>query len=163
LFRPAVSTEHRLVTDRHGHRVIASIGSSYRHVSFMRICNCRIFRIFQQNAHIAYFPLQKLAFSTAILKLFIVFLLPTSIRFRYLDRLVANRMAPSMCTDPRGSRWGGWFQAILCHISAYFHRIFGVNIRSAYLLKRRIENTPVHSVARVEMKTTTSARGVTTV
>ena len=26
------------------------------HVSFMRICDCRIFRIFQQSAHIAYFP-----------------------------------------------------------------------------------------------------------
>ena len=26
-----------------------------RHVSFVRICNCRIFRIFQQSAHITYF------------------------------------------------------------------------------------------------------------
>ena len=32
----------------------------------------------------------------AILKLF-VFLLPISIMFRYLDHLVANKMAPSMC------------------------------------------------------------------
>ena len=31
-----------------------------------------------------------------------VFLLPISIRFRYLDHLVANRMAPSMCLDPCG-------------------------------------------------------------
>jgi len=43
--------------------------------------------------------LHKLAFSTAILILF-VFLLPIYIRFRYLDHLVANRMAPSMCLDP---------------------------------------------------------------
>ena len=81
--------------------------------------------IFQQSAHISYFFPHKLALSTAILLLF-VFLLPISIRFRYLDHLVANRMAPSMCPDPCGTRWGSWFQAILCHISAYFHRIFGV-------------------------------------
>jgi len=36
----------------------------------------------------------KVAFSTALLTLF-VFLLPISIRLRYLDHLVANRMAPS--------------------------------------------------------------------
>jgi len=58
---------------------------------------CRIFRIFQRNAHIAYF------FPTAILILF-VFLLPPSIRFRYLDHLVANRIAPSMCLDPCETR-----------------------------------------------------------
>ena len=55
-----------------------------------------------------------------------MFLLPISIRFCYLDHLVANRMAPSMCPDPCGTRWGSWFQAILYHISAYFRRIFGV-------------------------------------
>jgi len=69
------------------------------------------------------FP-HKLAFSTAFLILF-VFLLPISIRFRYLD-LVANRLAPSMCPDPCGMRWGSWFQAILYHISTYFCRLFGV-------------------------------------
>ena len=58
---------------------------------------CHIFRIFQRNAHIAYF------FLTAILILF-VFLLPPSIRFRYLDHLVANRIAPSMCLDPCETR-----------------------------------------------------------
>jgi len=47
-------------------------------VSFMRICNCCIF---QQSAHIAYFP-HKLAFSVAILIL-LVFLLPISITFHY--------------------------------------------------------------------------------
>ena len=43
------------------------------------------------------FP-HKMAFSTAIL-IFFVFLLPLSIRFRYLDHLVANRMAPSMWNE----------------------------------------------------------------
>jgi len=57
---------------------------------------CRVFRIFQQGAHIAHFFPQKLAFLMAILILF-VSLTPISIRFRYLDHLVANRMAPSMC------------------------------------------------------------------
>jgi len=68
----------------------------------------------------------KLAFSTAILILF-VFLLPISIMFRYLDHLIANRLAPSMCPDPCGTRWGSWFQGILYHISAYL-----VFVRSAY-------------------------------
>ena len=49
-----------------------------------------------------FFP-HKLAFSTAVLILFL-FLLPISIRFRYLDHLVANRMALSMCPDPCGMR-----------------------------------------------------------
>jgi len=65
--------------------------------------------------------------STAILVLFVFLLrLPISTGFRYFDHLVANRMAPSMCpADPCGTRWGSWFQAILCRISAYFRRIFG--------------------------------------
>jgi len=96
----------------------------------MRICNCCIFRIFQQGLHIACFS-HKLAFMTAILILF-VFLLPISIRFRYRDHLVANRMAPSMCPDPSGTRRGSWFQPVLCHISAAIWRlcdplIFGKN------------------------------------
>ena len=44
------------------------------------------------------FP-HKLAFSTSILILF-VFLLPVSIRFRYLNHLATDRMAPSMCPVP---------------------------------------------------------------
>ena len=68
-----------------------------------------------------------MAFSTANLILF-VFLLPISIRFHYIDHLVANRMAPSMCPDPSGTRCGSWFQAILCHMCAYFLLVF---IRSA--------------------------------
>jgi len=45
---------------------------------------------------------------------------PISTRFRYLDHLTANRMAPSMCLDPCGTGWGSWFQAILYHISAAY-------------------------------------------
>jgi len=57
-------------------------------------------------AHVAYFFPHKLAFSTAILILF-MFLLPISTRFRYLDHPFANRMAPSVCPpDPSGTRWG---------------------------------------------------------
>ena len=44
--------------------------------------------------------------------------LPISIMFCHLDHLVANRMAPSMCPNHCGTRWGSWFQAILYHISA---------------------------------------------
>ena len=76
-----------------------------------------VFRIFHQSAHIAYFPPHKLALSTAIL-IFTMFLLPISITFHYLDHLVANRMAPSMCPATYGRRPGSLFQAILYHISA---------------------------------------------
>jgi len=79
----------------------------------------------KQSICISHILPHKLAFSTAILILF-VFVLPISIRFRYLDHLVANRMAPSTCPDLWGTRRGSWFLAILCHISAYFCRIFGV-------------------------------------
>ena len=65
------------------------------------------------------FDSHKLAFSTAILTFF-VFLLPISIRFHYLDHLVANRMAPSICLNSCGTRWGSWFQAVLYHISAAY-------------------------------------------
>jgi len=46
----------------------------------------------QQSAHIAIFP-HKLAFSTAILILFVL-LLRIYVKFCYLDHLVDNRMAP---------------------------------------------------------------------
>jgi len=42
-----------------------------------------------------------------------------------------NRMAPSLCLDPCGTRWGSWFQAILCHISAAYL----VFMRSAYFFQ----------------------------
>jgi len=54
-------------------------------------------RIFQQSAHIAYFFPHKLAFSTAI-SIFVMFLLPISTTFRYLEQIFVNRMAPSMCS-----------------------------------------------------------------
>jgi len=87
-----------------------------------------------------------LAFSTAILILF-VFLLPISIRFRYLDHLIANRIAPSMCLDPCGTRWDSWFQAILYHICAYFCRIFGVYAVHIFL-KCHIKPTCLFETAR---------------
>ena len=85
-----------------------------RHISFMRICNCRIFRLLLHFSHISakwayriFFP-HKLAFLTANL-IFFVFQLYISTTFRYLSHLVANRMAPSMCLDPCGTRCSGWF------------------------------------------------------
>ena len=101
---------------------------------------CHIFCIFQQSAHIAYFFPHKLAFLTAILTFF-VFLLPISIRFHYLDHPVAIRMAPSMCLDPCGMRWGCWFQAIMYHISAAYLMFMS----SAYFFKCRIKLTCLSS------------------
>jgi len=96
----------------------------------MRIYDCRIFRLLPHFLHISakcayrFFP-HKQVFLTANFNI-AVFLLPISIRFRYLDHLVASRMAPSVCPDPWGTRWGSWFQAILYHVSAYFRHTFGV-------------------------------------
>jgi len=112
-----------------------------RHVSFVQICDCRIFHLLPHFSHIsakcAYriFP-QKLALSMAVLIL-CVFLLPISVRFHYLDHLIANRMAPSMCPDPCGTRWGSWFQEILYNISATYL----VFMRSAHFLKCSIKMT----------------------
>jgi len=98
-------------------------------------------------AYRIFFP-HKLAFSTSVFILFL-FLLPISIRFRYLDHLVANRMevASSMCLNPCGTRWGSWFQAVLRHISAYVRRIYFVFMRSAYFFKCRIKLTCLAAVA----------------
>jgi len=62
----------------------------------------------------------------AILTFFVFLLgLPISIRFRYLDHLVANIMGPCVRipVEPDG---GSWLQAILYRISAYFKGMFGV-------------------------------------
>jgi len=115
---------------------------SNRRVSFMRTCDCRILRLLLHLSHISakcayriFFP-HKLAFSTAILVLF-VSILPVSIRFRYLNHLVANGMAPSMCPEYSGPLWsverGGvvgfeQFCTIFPHISAAYL----VFMRSAY-------------------------------
>ena len=86
----------------------------YTGMSVLRICDCHTFRLLLHFLHISTkctYPIffsHTLAFSTAILILF-VFLLPISIRFRYLDHLVDNRMAPSTCPDPCGKIWGSWF------------------------------------------------------
>jgi len=107
----------------------------FRHVSFMWISDCHMFCILPHFSHISaksaycmFFHINW-HFLTAILILF-VFLLPISIRFRYLDHLVANRMAPSMCVDPCGTRWGSWFQAVLYRISVAYLAF----MRSAYFL-----------------------------
>ena len=92
------------------------------------LCYCRIFAYFGK-VRISHIFLHKLAFSTAVLILFVI-LLPISIRFRYLDHLIANRMAPSMCPNPCGTRWRSWFQAILYHISAAYLAF----MRSAYFI-----------------------------
>jgi len=99
--------------------------------AFSHILAKRAYRIFLPH---------KLAFSTTILVLF-VFLLPISIRFRYVDHLVANRMAPSMCPDPCGTRWGSRFQAILYRISAASL----VFMRSAYFSKMSHKKTDMPS------------------
>ena len=62
----------------------------------------------------------------------VVVLLPISIRFHYLDHLVAIRMASSMCPDPCGTIWGCWFQAILYHILAAYL----VFIQSAFFFEK---------------------------
>ena len=83
-------------------------------------------RIFQQCAYRISFP-HKLASSTAILILFVI-LLPISNRFRYLDHLVANSMAPSMCPDPRTpvERDGVLgFKQFWYNIFAYYCHMFG--------------------------------------
>jgi len=109
----------------------------------MRIYDGRIFlHIVTKFSYRIFFS----AFSTAIL-IFFVFLLPISNRFRYLDHLVANRMAPSMCPDPCGTRWGSRLQAILNHISAYFWRIFGVYAVRMFFKKCHIKLTPKLSAA----------------
>jgi len=79
------------------------------------ICDCHIS---VKCAYCIFFSTE-IGISTAVL-IFFVFLLPISIRFRYLEHLAANRMALSMCLDPCGTRWSSWFQAILYHISAAY-------------------------------------------
>ena len=87
------------------------------------------------KVHIPYFFRINWHISAAILIL-IVFLLPIYIRFRYLDHLVANRMASSMCLDPCGMRWGSWFQTFLYHIST----TFGVYVVCALLVSWLIDS-----------------------
>ena len=108
-----------------------------RHVSFMRLPHISLIAAYFSKVHIScVFFSRKLVLLTTILILF-VFLLPTSIRFRYLGHLIANRMAPSMCLGPCGTRWGSWFQVILYHISAAYM----VFMWSAYFFKRCIKLT----------------------
>jgi len=106
-----------------------------RHVSFMRICDCRIFRLLPHFSQI----LAKCAY-----RIFsrlnwhfdgnfnIICVLPISTRFCYLDHLVANRMTPSMCPELRtpmerdGVVGFKQFRTIFPHIQYILRRIFGV-------------------------------------
>jgi len=64
------------------------------------------FFAYSSKVHISHIFPHKLAFSTAILIFFVFPLgLPIVIRFRYIDHLVANRMAPSMCPDHVATKW----------------------------------------------------------
>jgi len=69
-----------------------------RHVSFVRTAIATFLHISAKCTYCIFSP-HKLAFSTAILTLYVV-LLPISIRFHYLDHLVANRMALSNASGP---------------------------------------------------------------
>jgi len=89
------------------------------------LCDCCIFRFLSHFLHVlakcAYcIFLHKLAFSTAILTLF-VFILPISVRFRYLDCPVAKRMATPMCLEPLWNEIGiiSFKQFCTYYISAY--------------------------------------------
>jgi len=86
------------------------------------------------------FP-HKLAFSTAIFKILFVFLLPISVRFRYLDQLLANRMAPSCVrttVEPDGVVGFKQFCTIIFpHISAAYLAF----VRSAYFLVKMPHKT----------------------
>jgi len=106
------------------------LNAGVRHVSVMpHILLIATFSHISAKCSYRIFLPHKLAFLTAILILF-VFLLLISIRFRYPDHLVAKKMAPSMCPDPRGTRWSSWFRAILYHVSVYL-----VFMRSANFFK----------------------------
>ena len=83
-----------------------------------------------------------MAFSTDV-SIFSVFLLPISIRIRYRDHLVANRMAPSMCPDTCETRWGSWFQAIPYHYSRRIFGVYAVRIFKKMLHKTDVPNCKV--------------------
>ena len=80
----------------------------YKYAIEAYIAYCHIFAYFSKVCTSHIFP-HKLAFSTALLMLF-VFLLPISIRFPYLDHLVASRMAPSQSRPLRNDRVVGFKQ-----------------------------------------------------
>ena len=108
----------------------------YTNMRLLHISLIVTFFAYFSKVHTSHIFPHKLAFLREFLTLF-AFLLPISIRFHYLDHLVTNRMAPSTCPDPCGTRWGSWFPAILYHISAA-HLVF---MRSDIFLKCRIKMT----------------------
>ena len=74
-----------------------------RNMRLLHISHIATFFVYFRKVRISHIFPHKLAFATAILVLF-VFLLPIAIRFCYLEHLVANRMAPSMCLNPCRTR-----------------------------------------------------------
>jgi len=103
------------------------------------------------KVHISHILPHKLAFSTEIFNNTCV----SVTYFYYLDHLVANRMAPTMCLDLCGTRWGSWFQAILYHISAYL-----VFMRHKNDMRKQIRATKVKCVAYKWLHTFLSRPGV---
>jgi len=83
------------------------------HASFMQTWDCCIFH---HSVHITYFPTQ-IGISDGN---FIT--ICASVRFHYLDHLVASRMAPSMCPEHCGTR------LVSSNSVPSFRHIFGVYV-----------------------------------
>ena len=103
----------------------------------MQICDCRIFAYFSKVCMSHIFP-HKLAFSMAILIL-LEFLLPISIRFFYLDHLVA--MCPSIHVS--GPQWNEMTQLVSSNSVPYFRCILGVY---AVRIETDMNNMPITSL-----------------
>jgi len=99
---------------------------------YVTVAYCRIFR---QSARITYFFTHKVAFSTKILTL-PVFLLPISLVAFVTSTIWLPTDWHHPCVWTPVERDGGsWFQAILYHVSAYFHCIFGIYEIRIFLIK----------------------------
>jgi len=105
---------------------------SPRHVSFMQMCDCCIFRLLSHFPNI--FP-HKLAFLTSMLILFVFVLplLPIYIRFCYLDHLVANSMAPCVQIPVEWDGVEGFKQ--FCTIFPHFSAAYLLFMQSSYFFK----------------------------
>ena len=84
------------------------------------------FAYFSKACIFAYFFPYKMAFLTTIL-IFFCFLLPLSIRFRYLDHLVANRR----CLDPCGTRYVVGFKQFCTIVLLHIWCLRGPHVKNA--------------------------------
>jgi len=117
----------------------------YRYVSFMRICNYRLFCSLPHFSHIKQctyriFSRINWHFRRQFLCFYYLFEV-ISIRFHYLMHQIANRMALCLCVQcpgPCGTRLGSWFHVILYHISTTYL----VFMRSAYFLMSHKTDMP---------------------